>query len=306
MEFSRRDAATGTLFGFFCFNLLASNFPALAANADEIDMLQRALIEAYQVQDFPRALNALAALRRLEPERLDWVEGAATVLVDAKKFDEAIGLYDEALKILEKASLSGSSLNGGDRAGDVARVYAGRALAYEGVYRFERALSDYDAVIRLAAEGGFAPDPYVLNSRGNVRGSLGDWKGAREDYADSAELFQSAKGFRNGAATTQRLDGAIYAFSNVALADVQLGNEDEALKSIESLVRRAPNSADMRAAQAVLYYSQGRFEQAEDAWERACAREAGCAKYKDLDYVSRIRRWPPIMVDKLQAFLDVR
>ena len=102
---------------------------------------------------------------------------------------------------------------------------------------------------------GFAPDPYVLNSRGNVHGSLGNWDKAKDDYESAANLFQGARGFKVGASTTQRLDGAIYAFSNLALAEAQLGNEEKALKQLESLVRRAPNSADVRAACAALYYS---------------------------------------------------
>ena len=42
-----------------------------------------------------------------------------------------------------------------------------------------------------------------------------------------------------------------------------------------------------------------------EVWDRACAMNVGCAKYKDLDYVSRIRRWPPSMVAKLKDFLEL-
>lgn len=52
---------------------------------------------------------------------------------------------------------------------------------------------DYDETLRLAAVGGFLPDPYVVNARGNVRASLDDWAGAREDYSESARLFQGSK-----------------------------------------------------------------------------------------------------------------
>ena len=51
---------------------------------------------------------------------------------------------------------------------------------------------------------------------------------------------------------------------------------------------------------------RGEVAEAEDAWERACSREAGCAKYKDLDYVRRVRRWPPAMVGKLEKFLELK
>ena len=98
----------------------------------------------------------------------------------------------------------------------------------------------------------------------------------------------------------------MYAASNAALALAQLGDETGAIAEAEAVARRAPNSADMRAALAALYYSRGRVADAEEAWERACGRNVGCGKYRDLDYVRRIRRWPPVMVDKLDAFLTVR
>ena len=104
-----------------------------------------------------------------------------------------------------------------------------------------RALNDYNRVLRLCEEGGFAPDPYVLNSRGNAYGSLGDWSKAKDDYALAAERLFTAKGCSSGARTTQRLDGAIYAFSNLALAEVELGNEEKALSMFKSLERRSPN-----------------------------------------------------------------
>jgi len=268
--------------------------PARAESAASVDTLQRSLVAAYEVQDFTAALDALRQLRQLEPEELRWIEADATISTDRKDFTRALKAYDAAYELAR-----------GD-AGAEARILNGRALAREGIYDWPSALTDYDEVLRLAETNGFAPDPYVLNSRGNVRGSLGRWNDAKDDYESAGDLFQNAKGFRNGASTTQRLDGAIYAYSNKALATAQLGDEAGALKQLEALTRRAPNSADVRAAAAALYYSAGRFGDAEDAWERACSREAGCAKYKDLDYVRRIRRWPPAMVDKLSSFLELK
>ena len=61
-----------------------------------------------------------------------------------------------------------------------------------------------------------------------------------------------------------------------------------------------------RAALAALLYSNGNVAEAEEQWEQACARSVGCGRYKDLDYVRRIRRWPPKMVDKLDAFLKIK
>lgn len=50
--------------------------------------------------------------------------------------------------------------------------------------------------------------------------------------------------------------GAVVAASNAALALVQLGDEPAAIKEMQKASRRAPGSADLRAALAALYWSQ--------------------------------------------------
>jgi len=205
---------------------LSSVVPTMRASAESaasVDELQRSLVAAYEVQDFTAALDALRQLRQLEPEELRWIEADATISTDRKDFTKALKAYDAAYELAR-----------GD-AGAEARILNGRALAREGIYDWPNALTDYDEVLRLAETNGFAPDPYVLNSRGNVRGSLGRWNDAKDDYESAGDLFQNAKGFRNGASTTQRLDGAIYAYSNKALATAQLGDDAGALKQLEAL-----------------------------------------------------------------------
>ncbi len=91
---------------------------------------------------------------------------------------------------------------------DRARILSGRALAHEGLAAWQAALQDYTVALDMAAQANAQPDPYVLNSRGNVLASLARYAEARQDYLQSAQLFQGAKGFRgaNGS-TTMRLDG---------------------------------------------------------------------------------------------------
>lgn len=262
---------------------------------EEVYDLQSVAADAYNRQDFTKAKEALTKLIENEPESASWLEGRAQVLVDQKQFKVAISDYSRCLEIIPTKDL-----------GAEARLRAGRALAEEGIYQWEPALVDYNRALELATTAGFRPDPYVLNSRGNVRGSLNDWKGAKEDYEGAFAAFQSASGFRNGSSTTQRLDGAIYARSNAALATAELGDADSAIKELEGLVRRAPNSTDVRAALAALYWEQGKRESAEDLWNDACGLYFGCAQYKDLDFVRRIRRWPPSMVSRLENFLQLR
>jgi len=70
----------------------------------------------------------------------------------------------------------------------------------------------------------------------------------------------------------------------------------------------------MRAAIAALYYAGGNQSQAESTWQWACTQinsgvliEGGpvhdsCSKYGDADWLLRIRRWPPVMVARMQDF----
>lgn len=218
------------------------------------------------------------------------------MLVDAKQFEDSLEVFNTAIQLTPQSKLV-----------DQARLLAGRALAYEGLSDWRSALSDYDTAIKLAASGGESPDPYVINSRGNCHNSLGRWREARRDYLASSELFQKAKGMRgrNGS-TTDRLDGAVFSASNAALMLVQMGEEEEAIQEMKNIARRAPGSADMHAALAALYYSKGKVEEAEGQWDYACnSVSVGCAKYKDPDWLSRIRRWPPVMVAKMQSFVSL-
>lgn len=76
--------------------------------------------------------------------------------------------------------------------GDVsvlARVFAGRALVLEGVYRFRDVLRDYDEVLWLCEVLGFVLDLYVLNFRGNVYGLFGNWDKVKDDYESAANFF---------------------------------------------------------------------------------------------------------------------
>eukprot|EP00955_Chlamydomonas_euryale_P096652 365025-Chlamydomonas_euryale.AAC.16 len=87
----------------------------------------------------------------------------------------------------------------------------------------------------------------------------------------------------------------------------QMGDLPGATKEMEKIARRAPGSADMRAALAALYWDAGQQERAENSWEFACTKiTVGCTKYRDPDWLGRIRRWPPVMVEKMGAFVKLQ
>lgn len=269
--------------------------PLSEALADIADLEDAASL-SYANREFADTVQKLNELVDRQPESPRWYEMRAQVLVDGKEFNAALQDFDTAISLYPGGSI------------DEARLLSGRALAWEGIDKWQQALDDYDRALFLAGENGKKPDPYVVNSRGNVRASLGDWDGARSDYLAARDGFQQARGFRGrSGGTTQRLDGAVFAASNAALAAVQLGNEEQAIKEMQAVARRAPGSADMRAALAALYWSQGQQQAAEGQWEYACdSITVGCRKYQSKEWLLSIRRWPPRMVALMQDFLTMK
>lgn len=77
---------------------------------------------------------------------------------------------------------------------------------------------------------------------------------------------------------------------------------------MQTIVRRAPGNADMRAGLVALLWDMGQEAQAEEQWAFACDNiDVGCSRYQnDQEWLRRVRRWPPAMIEKLQAFLAVR
>lgn len=222
----------------------------------------------------------------IDPDHSEWLEARGQVRIDAKRFREAISDFDEVVR----------------RNPNNFKAYSGRALAREGLADWEYAVKDYTKALEEARLSTGYVEPYVVNSRGNALASLGRYADALQDYILSVQGFQKAK----------ELDGAIYAAGNAALMRIQLGDEVKGMKELMGVARRAPASIDMRAALAALYWSQGLEQSAEEEWHFACENiNAGgvydsCALYKDMDWLRRIRRWPPIMVERMGNFLRLR
>ena len=272
--------------------------PARAAAAPVTDeafaSLEMRARTAYRAKRLDEAYALLTELHELEPSDGRWLERRAQCLVDLKRFEDAIADFDAAVALYEPEYKSLGLLSN-------------RALAYEGLSDWKRALRDYDEVVRLSSAVDRAP-PYVLNSRGNVLSSLGRYEDALESYRLSAETFQKSR----------NLSGAIYARSNAALMLAELGREDDAVSEFEAVARRAAGSIDARAALAAMRWSRGEVDEAETTWNWACEKINsgvlteggpaldGCALYRDEDWLRRVRRWPPSMVDKQMRFVRLQ
>ena len=294
----RRDLLAGCV---ALFSGLALNAPAADA-ADIVDTggymsfeeLEARARAAYRGKRLDEAKDLLTRIIGMEPEDGTWRERRAQVLVDLKQFEAAIEDFNAAENLYDSDYKSLGLLSN-------------RALAHEGLSDWNGALKDYTECITLSREIGGVP-PYVLNSRGNALSSLGRYDEALVDYDEAAKTFQ----------VMHNLSGAIYARSNAALTLAELGREDDAIREMEAVARRAAGSIDMRAALAAMHWSRGEQDAAERDWNWACEKINsgvlteggpaldGCALYRDSDWLGRIRRWPPSMVTKMDDFIRLR
>lgn len=81
------------------------------------------------------------------------------------------------------------------------------------------------------------------------------------------------------------------------------GQDAEAQKQMRLLLVKYPELVDMRAALAVLYWKQGELAKAEGEWYNVVNEDP---RYRRIEWVRTIRRWPPRMVQELSNFLELK
>ncbi|HIK45937.1 MAG TPA: tetratricopeptide repeat protein [Leptolyngbyaceae cyanobacterium M65_K2018_010] len=164
---------------------------------------------------------------------------------------------------------------------DQADAYLNRGVALEGLGRWQAAVADYTQVLAINPE-----DAAAYNNRGNAKAGLADWQGALADYQKAVALDPK------------------FAFArvNAALANYQLGHTEAALDEFRKLTRRYPNFADARAALTVVLWAEGQPGEAESNWVAVMGLDG---RYRDLNWVRQVRRWPPAMVEALDRFLHL-
>lgn len=244
-------------------------------------------------REFDLAITRWAELHRPRDEIVSLLKARANVLVDNKKFDAAIKDYDEALKLM---SSDGEKEDGSGRYPEYPDTFVGRALAFEGLGLWERALADYNKAISLWGGGrGDGVNPYVLTFRGNTLGKLDRLEEAVEDYRAAGDIFLSQRD----------IDRYSDAKANLALALYGLEKYDESIKAMKDVLRKNNGYADMHVALAADLWNKGEYISAIKQWDFTCNEiSVGCDKYSDLDWVSKIRRWPTNLVGRLEAFLE--
>ena len=274
-----------------------ANARAQDAIAERAECAKRAYAEK-RLGDARTCITDIIDMLRDSPEEASvWYERRGQVNVDMKAFRDALDDF-KAAEACYPPDSNYVSLG----------LLANRGLALEGLSMWREADVEYTRALAFAESAGYTA-PYLLNSRGNVRGSLGRFGDAAEDFDHAAEVFQRER----------NLAGAIYAASNAALSRIEAtGDVEGGERELRIGARRAAGSIDARAALAALYWGMGQPEKAEENWEWCCTQINsgvlpgsntfidGCGQYSDMDWLGRIRRWPPSMVARMDAFLKLR
>jgi tetratricopeptide (TPR) repeat protein len=231
----------------------------------EISDLRQKAFTASQTGQFAEAETYWSQLIEYLPTEAALWSNRGNVRVSQNKLEVALEDYNQAVTL----------------APDQPDPYLNRGAALEGLGRWKEAIADYSQVLALNPE-----DAAAYNNRGNAQAGLGHWDAALADYQTAAELDPK------------------FAFArvNAALAEYQLGQPDEAIRQFRSLTRRYPNFADARAALTAALWGQGQRGEAESNWVAVVGLDG---RYKDLDWVRTVRRWPPAMVAALEKFLNL-
>jgi len=228
----------------------------------ELDELAQKALTATNQGDFTTAETYWTKIIEQFPDNPAALSNRGNARVSQNKLAEAIADYNKAVEIAPSAT----------------DPYLNRGTALEGLGKWEDAIADYNHVLELDPK-----DAMAYNNRGNAKAGLGQWESAIADYRQAADMAPTFA----------------FARANYALALYQIGQTDAAIRNMRNLVRKYPNFADMRAALTAAYWAQGKRGEAESNWVAAVGLDQ---RYKDLDWVANVRRWPLVMVAALEKF----
>ena len=162
---------------------------------------------------------------------------------------------------------------------DNADPHLNRGTAEEALGRWDEAADDYAWILERNPL-----DASAHYNLGNVQGSRGDWQAARDSFVTAADARP----------------GFAMARSSAALAAFQLGDLATAEREFRSLIRRYPLFADARAGLTALLWQRGASGEAESHWAAASGLDP---RYRQGEWLLKVRRWPPEPVVALERFL---
>lgn len=254
----------------FLIFLLLLPAPARAdytqAQIESGDRLTDLAFEATDLGDFATAERYWTQLIERFPENPALWSNRGNARVSQNRLSEAIADYNESIRLSP----------------DATDPYLNRGAALEGQGQFAAAIADYNRVLELDPK-----DAMAFNNRGNAKAGRGDYAGAIADYHQATLL---APNFA-------------FARASEALMHYELGEDKEALRQLRAILRKYPMFADARAALTALLWQQGNSGEAESNWVSAVGLDS---RYRDLDWVKTVRRWPPRVTESLAGFLTLK
>ena len=72
---------------------------------------------------------------------------------------------------------------------------------------------------------------------------------------------------------------------------------------MRNIIRKYPQFPDVRAALTAALWAEGKLGEAESNWAAVVGLDR---RYKDINWVKSVRRWPPVMVGALEKFLTLK
>lgn len=240
--------------------------PSVSNLFEQLGDLRQKAFEATNKGDFATAEGYWTEIIQKLPDSAAAWSNRGNAKVSQNKLESAIADFNHAIELAPEAP----------------DPYLNRGTALEGLGKWEAAIADYNHVLELDQN-----DPAAYNNRGNAETGLGQWEKAAMDFKKASDMAPE------------------YAFAraNYALTQYQLGETDAAIRTMKNLVRKYPKFADMRAALTAALWVQGKQGEAESQWVSAVGLDR---RYKDINWVKTVRRWPPEIAAALEKFLNLK
>jgi tetratricopeptide (TPR) repeat protein len=240
--------------------------PPAQTEQEAVNLLFEQAFEATSRSDFATAETYWTSILEIYPKNAAVWSNRGNARVSQHKLQDALTDYNQSIAL----------------APDQPDPYLNRGAALEGLQQWDAAIADYNHVLELDPN-----DATAYNNRGNAKSGSGNWQDAFVDFQQATTLNP----------------GFAMARANSALALYQLGQSEEAIHQFRNLVRKYPQFADMRAALAAALWAQGQRGEAESQWVAVVGLDS---RYRNLEWVETIRRWPPAMANAMAEFLALQ
>ncbi len=228
--------------------------------------LATAALAATSKGDFSTAEKYWSEILQQFPDNAAIWSNRGNSRVSQNKLQEALADFNHAIELAPEMTDS----------------YLNRGTALEGLGRWSEAIADYNHILEINPN-----DAMAYNNRGTAQAGLGRWSEAIADYKKAIALAPNL----------------VIARANYALVLYEIGQIEPAIREMKNIVRKYPNFADARAALTAALWVNGHKGEAESHWVAAYGLDP---RYKDINWVKNIRRWPPSMVNALERFLKLQ